>query len=95
MYLCEVYSYVFSRIFILFFPFLDEGDVLSGTSASGVYHAGVLQGWRGEQWWNGRAFVLLATTLCVFAPLGCFKRIGMCFYNLQNCKIVRKHNPVL
>ncbi|KAF8389876.1 hypothetical protein HHK36_024394 [Tetracentron sinense] len=51
------------------------GDVLSGTSSSGVHHAGVLEGWFGEQWWNGRTFVLLVTTLAVFAPLACFKRI--------------------
>lgn len=53
-----------------------EGDVLSGTSSSGTHHAGVLEGWFGDHWWNGRLFVLLVTTLCVFAPLACFKRIG-------------------
>ncbi|XP_018809360.1 amino acid transporter AVT6A-like [Juglans regia] len=51
------------------------GDVLSGTSSSGVHHAGVLEGWFGEQWWNSRTFVLLVTTIVVFAPLACFKRI--------------------
>ncbi|KAM7487546.1 hypothetical protein LguiB_025030 [Lonicera macranthoides] len=51
------------------------GDVLSGTTSSGVHHAGVLEGWFGEQWWNGRFFVLLFTTLGVFAPLACLKRI--------------------
>nr|POE91000.1 putative sodium-coupled neutral amino acid transporter 11 [Quercus suber] len=51
------------------------GDVLSGTSSSGVHHAGVLEGWFGDQWWNGRAVVLSVTTLCIFAPLACFKRI--------------------
>ncbi|XP_030468906.1 amino acid transporter AVT6A-like [Syzygium oleosum] len=51
------------------------GDVLSGTSSSGVHHAGVLEGWFGEHWWNGRTFVLLVTTLGIFAPLACFKRI--------------------
>ncbi|XP_041014177.1 amino acid transporter AVT6A-like isoform X2 [Juglans microcarpa x Juglans regia] len=50
-------------------------DVLSGTSSSGVHHAGVLEGWFGEQWWNSRTFVLLVTTIVVFAPLACFKRI--------------------
>ncbi|KAK4602777.1 hypothetical protein RGQ29_011683 [Quercus rubra] len=51
------------------------GDVLSGTSSSGVHHAGVLEGWFGDQWWNGRAVVLSVTTVCIFAPLACFKRI--------------------
>ncbi|GLU10871.1 hypothetical protein SLE2022_276500 [Rubroshorea leprosula] len=51
------------------------GDVLSGTSSSGVHHAGVLEGWFGDHWWNGRTFVLLVTTLGVFTPLACFKRI--------------------
>ncbi|MBA0617963.1 hypothetical protein Godav_027365 [Gossypium davidsonii] len=52
-----------------------EGDVLSGTSSSGVHHAGVLEGWFGEHWWNGRTFVLIVTTLGIFSPLACFKRI--------------------
>uniref|UniRef100_A0A5B7A9J9 Putative sodium-coupled neutral amino acid transporter 6 n=1 Tax=Davidia involucrata TaxID=16924 RepID=A0A5B7A9J9_DAVIN len=51
------------------------GDVLSGTSSSGIHHAGVLEGWFGEHWWNGRTFVLLVTTLAVFAPLACLKRL--------------------
>ncbi|KAL4379946.1 hypothetical protein GQ457_02G006110 [Hibiscus cannabinus] len=51
------------------------GDVLSGTSSTGVHHAGVLEGWFGEHWWNGRTIVLLITTLGVFSPLACFKRI--------------------
>ncbi|XP_022155039.1 amino acid transporter AVT6A-like [Momordica charantia] len=51
------------------------GDVLSGTSTGGAHHAGILEGWFGQYWWNGRFFVLLVTTLGIFAPLGCFKRI--------------------
>ncbi|KAK4777006.1 hypothetical protein SAY86_005694 [Trapa natans] len=51
------------------------GDVLSGTSSSGVHHVGILEGWFGEHWWNGRTFVLIITTLGVFSPLACFKRI--------------------
>ncbi|KAK3212309.1 hypothetical protein Dsin_017015 [Dipteronia sinensis] len=51
------------------------GDVLSGTSSSGAHHAGVLEGWFGEHWWNGRTVVLLVTTLAIFSPLACFKRI--------------------
>ncbi|PON58047.1 Amino acid transporter, transmembrane domain containing protein [Parasponia andersonii] len=50
-------------------------DVLSGTTSSGVHHAGVLEEWCGEQWWTGRAFVLLLITVVVFVPLICFKRI--------------------
>ncbi|KAK9276318.1 hypothetical protein L1049_005849 [Liquidambar formosana] len=51
------------------------GDVLSGTYSNGLHHSGVLEGWFGEHWWCGRTFVLLVTTLAVFAPLACFKRI--------------------
>ncbi|KAA8530490.1 hypothetical protein F0562_005199 [Nyssa sinensis] len=51
------------------------GDVLSGTTSSGIHHAGVLEGWFGEHWWNGRTFVLLVTTFAVFAPLACLKRL--------------------
>ncbi|XP_044506264.1 amino acid transporter AVT6A-like [Mangifera indica] len=51
------------------------GDVLSGTSSSGVHHYGVLEGWFGDHWWNGRTFVLLIVTLGIFSPLACFKRI--------------------
>lgn len=51
------------------------GDVLSGTTAGGVHHSGVLEGWFGQHWWNGRFFVLLVATLGIFAPLACFKRI--------------------
>jgi sodium-coupled neutral amino acid transporter 2 len=52
------------------------GDVLSGTTSGGEHHYGVLEGWFGIHWWNGRFFVLLVTTLCVFTPLACLKRIG-------------------
>lgn len=52
------------------------GDVLAGTTSDGIHHAGVLQGWFGVHWWNGRFFVLLVTTLGVFAPLASLKRIG-------------------
>ncbi|KAM0039907.1 putative amino acid transporter, transmembrane domain-containing protein [Helianthus debilis subsp. tardiflorus] len=56
------------------------GDVLSGTTSDGVHHAGVLQGWFGEHWWNGRFFVLLVTTLGIFAPLASLKRIDSLSY---------------
>ncbi|GER49253.1 amino acid transporter family protein [Striga asiatica] len=56
------------------------GDVLSGTTSDGIHHAGVLEGWFGEHWWNGRFFVLLITTLAVFAPLATLKRIDSLRY---------------
>ncbi|KAK8950071.1 hypothetical protein KSP40_PGU020428 [Platanthera guangdongensis] len=56
------------------------GDVLSGTSSSGVHHSGLLEGWFGEHWLTGRFFVLLVTTLGVFAPLASFKRIDSLRY---------------
>lgn len=66
----------FSFFFLLELVTLFQGDVLSGTSSSGIHHFGVLEGWFGEHWWTGRTFVLLVATLLVFAPLGFFKRIG-------------------
>ncbi|CAN0870301.1 Amino acid transporter AVT6A [Linum grandiflorum] len=56
------------------------GDVLSGTTADGLHHPGVLEGWFGENWWNGRTAVLLITTLAVFSPLACLKRIDSLRY---------------
>ncbi|XP_008790269.1 amino acid transporter AVT6A-like [Phoenix dactylifera] len=58
------------------------GDVLSGTSPSdgGDHHTGVLEGWFGRHWWTARSFVLLATTLLVFAPLISFKRVDSLRY---------------
>ncbi|KAK7381184.1 hypothetical protein VNO78_33714 [Psophocarpus tetragonolobus] len=56
------------------------GDVISGTSSGGIHHSGVLEGWFGVHWWTGRTFVLLFTTLAVFAPLSCFKRIDSLRY---------------
>ncbi|KAK6129113.1 hypothetical protein DH2020_037149 [Rehmannia glutinosa] len=56
------------------------GDVLSGTTSDGIHHAGVLEGWFGEQWWNGRFSILLITTLAVFAPLASLKRIDSLRY---------------
>ncbi|KAI3665791.1 hypothetical protein L6452_44425 [Arctium lappa] len=56
------------------------GDVLSGTTSKGIHHAGVLQEWFGEHWWNGRFFILLVTTLFVFAPLASLKRIDSLRY---------------
>lgn len=56
------------------------GDVLSGTNSSGVHHAGVLEGWFGSHWWNSRFFILLITTLGIFAPLASLKRIDSLRY---------------
>lgn len=56
------------------------GDVLSGTSSSGVHHHGVLEGWFGACRWNGRFSILLITTLGVFTPLACFKRVDSLRY---------------
>ncbi|KAL5582051.1 hypothetical protein UlMin_014493 [Ulmus minor] len=50
-------------------------DVLSGTTSSGVRHAGVLEEWFGEHWWTGRAFVLIVLTVAIPVPLICYKRI--------------------
>ncbi|KAL6190213.1 hypothetical protein ACLB2K_036611 [Fragaria x ananassa] len=57
------------------------GDVLSGTASSGVHHTGVLEGWFGENWWNGRLFVLFVTTIFVFGPLVSLKRIDSLRYS--------------
>ncbi|XP_057964250.1 amino acid transporter AVT6A-like [Malania oleifera] len=68
-------SVLVNNIGVLIVYMIIIGDVLSGTSSNGVHHAGVLEGWFGQHWWNGRTFVLLITTLAVFAPLASFKRI--------------------
>jgi sodium-coupled neutral amino acid transporter 2 len=52
------------------------GDVISGTTSSGIHHSGMLEGWFGVHWWTGRTFVIVFTTLAVFAPLVSLKRIG-------------------
>ncbi|KAJ3679093.1 hypothetical protein LUZ60_017104 [Juncus effusus] len=51
------------------------GDVLSGTSSSGVHHMGLLESWFGDNWWDSRVLVLLITTIFILAPLTCLKRI--------------------
>ncbi|XBH64191.1 hypothetical protein VPH35_118010 [Triticum aestivum] len=58
----------------------DKGDVLSGTSSSGKHHHGVFEGWFGPNRWNGRFAILLFTTLAVFMPLTCFKRVDSLKY---------------
>ncbi|KAL8531547.1 hypothetical protein ACS0TY_008227 [Phlomoides rotata] len=66
---------VINNVGVLIVYMIIIGDVVSGSSSSGVHHAGLLESWFGQQWWNGRFFVLLVTTLGVFAPLASFKRI--------------------
>ncbi|CAL1408497.1 unnamed protein product [Linum trigynum] len=56
------------------------GDVLSGTTADGIHHPGVLEGWFGVHLWNGRTAVLLITTLGIFSPLACLKRLDSLSY---------------
>lgn len=73
-------SVIINNIGVLIVYMIIIGDVLSGTSSSGTHHAGVFEGWFGDHWWNGRTFVLCVTTLCVFAPLACFKRIDSLRY---------------
>ncbi|KAF3443977.1 hypothetical protein FNV43_RR13667 [Rhamnella rubrinervis] len=55
-------------------------DVLSGSTSSGVHHSGVLEEWFGEQWWTGRAFVLIVLTVVIFIPLICFKHIDSLWF---------------
>lgn len=66
---------VINNVGVLIVYMIIIGDVLSGTSASGIHHAGVLEGWFGQQWWTGRFCILVASTIFVLAPLTSFKRI--------------------
>ncbi|KAH9619879.1 hypothetical protein KSS87_002133 [Heliosperma pusillum] len=81
-------SVLVNNIGVLIVYMIIIGDVLSGTSSSGTHHAGVLEGWFGSQWWTERLIVLLITTLFVFAPLACFKRIDIHGYicTIVNCR---------
>ncbi|PSR99941.1 Sodium-coupled neutral amino acid transporter like [Actinidia chinensis var. chinensis] len=56
------------------------GDVLTGTWSDGVHYPGVMEEWFGQQWWSKRSFLLLLTTLLVFAPLISFKRVDSLRY---------------
>ncbi|CAA6672471.1 unnamed protein product [Spirodela intermedia] len=71
---------VINNVGVLIVYMIIIGDVLSGTSSSGDHHSGILEGWFGSQWWNARFFVLLVTTLAVFSPLACFKRVDSLSY---------------
>ncbi|GMH30626.1 hypothetical protein Nepgr_032469 [Nepenthes gracilis] len=64
-----------NNVGILVVNMIITGDVLSGTTSDGIHHAGVLESWFGEHWWNGRFFVILFIALTVFLPLTCLKRI--------------------
>ncbi|KAI9123812.1 hypothetical protein K1719_005112 [Acacia pycnantha] len=66
---------IVNNIGVLIVYIIILGDVLSGTSSSGDHHKGVLEGRFGVNWWTGRTFVVLFTTLAIFAPLVSFKRI--------------------
>ncbi|KAK7266651.1 hypothetical protein RIF29_19301 [Crotalaria pallida] len=66
---------VVNNIGVLIVYMIIIGDVLSGTTSGGDHHYGILEGWFGVHWWTGRTFVVLLTTLLVFAPLVSFKRI--------------------
>ncbi|OVA00291.1 Amino acid transporter [Macleaya cordata] len=56
------------------------GEVVSGTRTGVVHHYGVVEGWLGRHWWTSPSFVLLLTTLLVFAPLISFKRVDSLRY---------------
>ncbi|CAN8232490.1 unnamed protein product [Cochlearia groenlandica] len=68
-------SVLVSNIGVLIVYMIIIGDVLAGENENGINHVGMLEGWFGRKWWNKRTFVLLITTLFVFAPLASFKRI--------------------
>ncbi|TVU32883.1 hypothetical protein EJB05_24646 [Eragrostis curvula] len=73
-------SVVINNIGVLIVYMIIIGDVLSGTSTTGVHHSGIFEGWFGPHLWNSRPIVLLATTLLVFAPLVSFKRLDSLSY---------------
>lgn len=51
------------------------GDVVSGTSANGMHHSGILEEWFGVCWWTGRKATLLFTTIFILVPLVSFRRV--------------------
>lgn len=73
-------SVVVNTIGVMIVYMIIIGDVLSGSSSNGIHHPGLLEGWFGDHWWNGRFFVLLVTTLAVFGPLASFKRLDSLRY---------------
>ncbi|KAI9124097.1 hypothetical protein K1719_005397 [Acacia pycnantha] len=84
-YLAQI-TIIVNNIGVLIVYIIILGDVLSGTSSSGDHHKGVLEGRFGVHWWTGRTFVVLFTTLAIFAPLvfinsgillGCISRLPL------------------
>lgn len=73
-------SVVINNIGVMIVYMIIIGDVLSGTSTTGVHHRGIFEGWFGPHFWNSRPVVLLATTIFVFAPLVSFKRLDSLRY---------------
>ncbi|KAM3227802.1 hypothetical protein ACQJBY_059505 [Aegilops geniculata] len=73
-------SVVINNIGVMIVYMIIIGDVLSGTSITGVHHRGIFEGWFGPHLWNSRPVVLLATTIFVFAPLVSFKRLDSLRY---------------
>ncbi|KAK4751462.1 hypothetical protein SAY87_004944 [Trapa incisa] len=56
------------------------GDVLSGTRREKVHHSGLIEEWMGQHWLTSRAFLMLCTTLFVFAPLISLRRVDSLRY---------------
>ncbi|KAM3240802.1 hypothetical protein ACQJBY_054062 [Aegilops geniculata] len=73
-------SVVINNIGVMIVYMIIIGDVLSGTSTTGVHHRGIFEGWFGPHLWNSHPVVLLATTIFVFAPLVSFKRLDSLRY---------------
>jgi hypothetical protein len=63
---------------------------MSGTSSSGKHHHGVIEGWFGENRWNGRFAILTITTVGVFTPLACFKHIGKRLHALHGSTLMQQ-----
>lgn len=51
------------------------GDVVSGTSADGMHHFGILEEWFGVCWWTGRPVTLFLTTIFIIVPLVSFRHV--------------------
>lgn len=71
---------VINNLGILIVYMIIIGDVLSGTWSDGMRHSGVVEEWFGRHWWTTRSFLMLLTTLFVFAPLISFKRVDSLRY---------------
>ncbi|KAJ0099377.1 hypothetical protein Patl1_21582 [Pistacia atlantica] len=58
------------------------GDVLSGTSSSGVHHYGVLEGWFGDHWWNGHSLKFTSALSVAFAVVFLVITVGISIVKL-------------